>query len=156
MVLDSLLFMTAKTYQPGQFQAPLGDVRKRILVVDDEPAILFAYRRLLEKEGISVDVCETLAEASRYIDTHSYDAVVADLRLEGVDNTDGLEILKIMRERQQEAKVVLVTGYGGREIERTVLSLGAARYFEKPVTPATIVEAVKMLCVLGDESGLEH
>jgi ActR/RegA family two-component response regulator len=114
----------------------------RVLVVDDEPAILFAYRKLIEKDGISVDISATLEDAIRQIRIHPYLAVIADMRLAGTDNEDGLEILRFIRKVRPETKTIFATGYGDIEIEKTALALGASHYFKKPVSPSDILKAL--------------
>lgn len=117
----------------------------RILIVDDEVATLFAYKKLIEREGIGVDVCESLEEAIEQIRSRPYDAVIADVRLAGTDNADGLEILRAVRQERRDAKVIIVTGYGNREVEQRALAMGAAHYFEKPVLPSAILEVLNAL-----------
>jgi len=115
----------------------------RVLILDDEPAILFAYRKIIEGEGMHVDSSTTLAEAIAHLQTHRYLAVVADVRLSGSENQDGLEFLRIVRQAQPATKVILATGYGSADVENRAVSLGAEHYFIKPVQPTSIVEALK-------------
>ncbi len=117
--------------------------QKKILIVDDEVAILFAYRKLIEREGFGVDVCENIETALSNIRLNTYCAVIADMRLAGSDNTDGLKLLNIIKAHQPDAKVIMVTGYGNHEIEQQAYSLGAAHFFEKPVRPSVILDALK-------------
>jgi DNA-binding NtrC family response regulator len=117
--------------------------RHRILIIDDEPAILFAYRKLIEKEGMCVDISTCLDGALKQIKKHHYLAVVADVRLAGSDNEDGLVFLKILRIKQPTTKMILATGYGSSEIEKSARSLGVSHYFEKPVQPAEIMGALR-------------
>lgn len=115
----------------------------RILVVDDEPAILFAYRKLIEKDGVIVDISSSLEEAINLIGLHPYLAVIADLRLAGSDNGDGLEILRFIQQERPGTKSILATGYGDGEIEKTARALGASYCFKKPVQPADILAALR-------------
>jgi len=115
----------------------------RILVVDDEPAILFAYRKLIEKDGMTVDISATLEDAIRNIRAHRYLAVIADMRLAGTDNGDGLEILRVIRKERPGTKTILATGYGDSEIEKMARALGVSYYFKKPVAPSDILEALR-------------
>lgn len=121
------------------------DVSQRILVVDDEPALLFAYRKLIEREGIVVDSSTNLQGAMKHVKAHHYLAVITDLRLEGTENTDGLIIIHAIRENQPDAKVIMVTGYGNTEIEQMAFASGVTHYFEKPVRPSLILDALKPL-----------
>lgn len=114
----------------------------RILVVDDEPAVLFAYRKLIERDGMTVDISANLEDAIRHIMARRYLAVIVDMRLGGTDNQDGLEILRIIRKEQPSSKTILATGYGDSEIEKSARALGVAYYFKKPVPPAEILKAL--------------
>lgn len=114
----------------------------RILVIDDEPAVLFAYRKLIEKDGMIVDICENMEEALQYIRSQHYLAVIADMRLAGTDNGDGLEILRCVRRDYPDTKTILATGYGDSETEKTARELGVSYYFKKPVQPADILAAL--------------
>ena len=123
---------------------------RRILIVDDEEAILFAYRELFEEEGMEVDACKTLVEVLALLRTQDYCAVISDIRLAGSDNTDGLTILECVRGLQPAAKVIIVTGYGTREIEHSVHAMGAACYFEKPVKPLVILDTMRAIVLSAD------
>ncbi|MDA8414691.1 MAG: response regulator [Desulfobacteraceae bacterium] len=120
---------------------PLGD--HRILVVDDEPAILFAYRKLIEKDGMSVDISATFEDTIRLIRARRYLAVIADLRLAGTDNGDGLEIIRFIQQEYPETNTILATGYSDGKIEKKALELGASYCFKKPVPPSDILGALR-------------
>lgn len=126
---------------------------QRILIVDDEPAILFAYRRLIEREGMIVDISASLQEAVNLLLLRPYLAVIADMRLAGSDNADGLEILRLIRQERLATKVILATGYGSQAVEQEALALGASHYFQKPVLPATILSALKEMHALAVMTG---
>jgi DNA-binding NtrC family response regulator len=115
----------------------------RILVVDDEPAILFAYRKLIEKDGLVVDISSSLEDAIRLLGIHRYLAVIADLRLAGTDNGDGLEILRFIQQERPGTKSIMATGFGDSEIEKTARALGVSYYFKKPVQPSDILNALR-------------
>ena len=142
-VVDNTASMTPslRHKQPAAKTSP----SRRVLIVDDEAAILFAYKRLIEREGIGVDSCASFEEALSLIQARSYRAIIADLRLTGTGNEDGLEVLHAARDMQPEAGVIMVTGYGSPETRNAALSLGAAHYFEKPVLPRVILAALMEL-----------
>lgn len=117
----------------------------RILVVDDEPAVLFAYRKLMEHEGLGVDVSTSLQGALEHVRARPYLAVITDLRLAGTDNLDGLEVLRFTRQERPETGLICATGHGSCDLERRVRELGASHYLEKPVHPTTILELLKGL-----------
>jgi DNA-binding NtrC family response regulator len=115
----------------------------RILVVDDEPAVLFAYCKLIEKDGMNVDISENLEDAIKQIRAHRYLAVIADMRLAGTDNGDGLEVLRVIQKERPDTKTILATGYGDSEIEKMARALGVSYYFKKPVSPSDILCALR-------------
>lgn len=117
--------------------------RPRILILDDEPAIQFAYRRIIESEGMQVDSSSTLSDAINRITERPYLAVIADVRLSGSDNQDGLEFLRYVRSSHPTTRMILATGYGNHDIRNKAHALGADHYFVKPVPPDSIISALK-------------
>lgn len=137
MVFDSVKSMTrAPCHNCGVAGCRLHD---RVLIVDDEPGILFAYRKLLEQEGISVDSCDCLCEALDYLARHRYLAVVTDMRLNGSDPADGLSLLRAVRDRQPDAQLIVASGTSDEHVRTTAAGLGVAHYLEKPINPTRIV-----------------
>ena len=100
----------------------------RILVVDDEPAILRMVRSNLTHQGFRVDTAETGAEALAAYDRLHPDLVLLDL---GLPDVDGEEIIGSIRARSSTPIIVL----SARETERAkvaALDLGADDYLTKP------------------------
>jgi len=128
----------------------------RVLIVDDEPAICFAYRKLLEIERFGCDICESIEVATALLKTNNYFAVISDVRFAGSDNEDGVHLLSIVRKEQPQAKMILVTGYGNDEIKKTAYELGASHYFEKPVQPSLILNLLRALHLVADEQEEEE
>lgn len=117
----------------------------RILIIDDDPAILFAYAKLFEREGLCVDSCDCLLEAIKHIQSHSYFAVVTDMRLVGTENTDGLDVIRALLTDRSDSHFILATGSDNSDIEHTACQMGASHYFQKPVEPSLIMAAIKSL-----------
>lgn len=131
--------------QPIEANPEQTDPPRRILIVDDEPAILFAYCKMMQREGLIVDRCECLDHALHCIKNSPYLAVIADMRLAGTDNLDGLQVVKCIRELQPETRVILATGHGSRELEQAARGMGVSHYFEKPVQPVDLLAALRDL-----------
>jgi DNA-binding NtrC family response regulator len=123
----------------------------RVLIVDDEPAICFAYGRLLENERFGFDICENVRDALNLLRSREYFAVISDVRFAGSDNADGVYLVSEIRSVQPKAKVILVTGYGSEELKRTAEALGTYDYLEKPVDPSLIVSILRGLHLIADE-----
>lgn len=120
---------------------------KKILVVDDESAFLLAIKRVLASPEREVDTVDCIEEAERCLKEKKYDVVVTDLRLTGVLGEEGLEIIRYVREHNPETHCILVTGYGSPEIREKAKEQGADYYFEKPVSPGSLQEALVNLGV---------
>lgn len=105
----------------------------RILFVDDEPTIRLAISAYLAPPDYEVDVAGDLASATELLRTREYAAVITDLRLSGGGPTEGLEVIRVARQRFPDAKAVLLTGYGSPAVEEEARTLGIDRYLEKPV-----------------------
>ena len=117
----------------------------RILLVDDEEPILLSFTKLLTRASYEVDTADRIEDAEALLKTRPYRVVITDLRLTGVLGQEGLEILQYVREMNPETAVILVTGHGNPEIMNRAYQLGAACYFEKPVEPRQLIEAVGAL-----------
>jgi two-component system nitrogen regulation response regulator GlnG len=101
-----------------------------ILIVDDEPAICWAFREALTEDGHSVEVAASAEEALRLADKGCRpDAVVMDVRLPGMD---GLKALEKLRERIGERPVIVITAFGNLETAVRAMETGAFDYLVKP------------------------
>ena len=101
----------------------------RILVVDDEPSICWAFREFLTEDGHRVETASTVAEALRSAEDIRPDVVVLDVRLPDVD---GLSALPSIRERAGGAPVVVMTAFGDLETAVRAVEAGAFDYLVKP------------------------
>jgi DNA-binding NtrC family response regulator len=122
--------------------------QKRILVVDDEDAILLAFKRLLQHYGLDVDTCDNLSSAVDHINRWKYDAVIADLRLSGTLAQEGFEIIALVKKKSQLTKVALITAYGTVGLKEKAHDAGADFYFEKPVSVKDLNEVLGSIGVL--------
>ncbi len=82
---------------------------KRILVIDDEENIRFLYREELAEEGYEVEVADSAEEAMKQIEAQRPDLITLDIRMPGID---GIEFLRMLREKHRDLPVVIVTAYG--------------------------------------------
>jgi DNA-binding NtrC family response regulator len=112
---------------------------QRILFVEDEDAIVFSYRKLLQGAHVEVDDCPTLDEAISLIRDNDYNAIITDFRLSHSEGNEGMEILRYAKVHSPETPVILLTGSGGNDLKEKALALGARGYFNKPVQVSTII-----------------
>ncbi len=100
----------------------------RVLVVDDEPAILRALRTLLTRHGFQVELAETGRQALESYSYHRPDIILLDL---GLPDIDGLEIVRDIRGRA-DTPIVILSVKGAERDKVTALNLGADDYLTKP------------------------
>ncbi|HUP20068.1 MAG TPA: sigma-54 dependent transcriptional regulator [Gemmatimonadota bacterium] len=101
----------------------------RILVVDDEPAVRFSLREILEHAGHAVREAEDGDSALAALEAAAAELVITDLRMPGID---GLGLLERVRARWPDTLVVLVTAQGDERTAVRALKLGAWNYLPKP------------------------
>jgi DNA-binding NtrC family response regulator len=104
-------------------------VSGRILVVDDERALLIALRGLLSKEGYQVETADSGEEALRRIETGSFHLVVTDLSMDGVS---GMQVLERARAVDPDLAVIMITAHGSEKAAVQAMKLGASDYIPKP------------------------
>jgi DNA-binding NtrC family response regulator len=120
-------------------------VSKRILIVDDEEAIVFAMQRYFRGRGFEVDCARELEEAEALLACAEYALVIADLRLTGVHGAEGLEILSFIRERCPRTRAILLTAYGSSDLEREARDRGVSLMLRKPQPLPDLAQAVLTL-----------
>ncbi|MCU0861508.1 MAG: PAS domain S-box protein, partial [Methanomassiliicoccales archaeon] len=100
-----------------------------VLCVDDEPGFLELTRAFLELQGdIIVYGSPSALQAIDMLKTHSYDAVVSDYQMPGMD---GLKFLAHVRNRHDDLPFILFTGKGREEVVIQALNSGADFYLQK-------------------------
>ncbi len=104
----------------------------RILIVDDEKIIRDSFRRVLLKEGYSVEEVESGRLALERAAEEPPDIVLLDLKMPGLD---GMETLRQMKEKAPEVVGIMITGYPTIESAVKAVKLGAYDYLSKPCSP---------------------
>src|SRR5512134_831972 len=102
-----------------------------ILIVDDEPGVRSALGGVLRDEGYEVDAVESGESCLERLTRQTYDVVVLDIWLPGMD---GLATLSRMRERQIDSQVVIISGHGNVESAVRAIKMGAFDFVEKPLS----------------------
>jgi two-component system catabolic regulation response regulator CreB len=110
----------------------------RILVVEDEPAIAESVAYALRRDGFSVTVAQTLAEAeTRHADA---DLVILDLML---PDGSGFEWIGSLRAERRDKPVIVLSSRDGEADRVAALETGADDYVTKPFSPREIVARVR-------------
>ena len=111
-----------------------------ILVVDDEPGVRSSISGVLSDEGFDVDTADTGEECLEKANGASYDVIVLDIWLPGLD---GLTTLQRLRERQIDSQVVIISGHGNIESAVRAIKMGAFDFIEKPLSLEKTVLVVR-------------
>lgn len=114
----------------------------RVLVVDDEPAIRKTLAAVLEDEGFETGSVESGEACLERLREHSYDVVLLDVWLPGID---GMETLSRIQEMPQADRptVIMISGHGNIETAVRATKLGAFDFIEKPLTIQKVTVVVK-------------
>jgi CheY-like chemotaxis protein/anti-sigma regulatory factor (Ser/Thr protein kinase) len=112
----------------------------RILIVDDDRALNNVLVDMLKAAGYSTEGVLDGAAALKHIDKHRFDLVLLDL---GLPKVTGLDVLKRLRERQPETKVIVMTADDTPQTVLNVVSGQAYQYIAKPTPPKIVVETVE-------------
>jgi DNA-binding response OmpR family regulator len=116
---------------------------KRILLVDDESAVLFAYKKVLQRNQVIVDTAGSMEETLGLLERNNYNAAILDLRLGGESCEEGFELISAIKNKHQQTTIIMITAYGNQEIKDRAYKLGANYYFEKPVSTNIIQTTLK-------------
>lgn len=114
----------------------------RVLVIDDEEAVLAAVRRRLERAGYVVDTAGTAAEGMELIHQAEplYDVVVTDMSMD--DSEAGLQVLHAAFTRDLFAEVIIMTAYGNVANAVECMRRGAFDYIEKNAPGVDVYEVI--------------
>jgi len=114
---------------------------KSVLVVDDNPGMLRAMSKVLAGEGMQVTgVSDPVAVVKKLADSEKrFDVVITDLRMPMFSGRGVLALASAL----PELPVIIITAFGGPDVETQALRLGAFAFLEKPVAAAQLIEVVK-------------
>lgn len=109
---------------------------QHVLLVDDEEAILYVFRKYLERAGFAVATAGGAAEAIAIFDSQPIDALVTDQRMPGMP---GDALVRHLRAARPDLPAIIVTAYAAE----CSPSLHDVPVLNKPVPPADLVTAVE-------------
>src|SRR5204863_8012392 len=105
--------------------------RPRSRIVDDEPGIRQSLKGVLEDEGFATETVSTGEDCLKKFDQNSYDLVLLDIWLPGID---GLETLRKLREKSPHTHVIMISGHATIATAVSATKLGAFDFIEKPLS----------------------
>ena len=129
----------ARRYSLKRIMDELQD--KSVLIVDDDPGMLRAMTKVLASEGMQVTgVSDPVVVVKKLADSKKrFDLVITDLRMPMFSGRGVLALASAL----PELPVIIITAFGGPDVESQALRLGAFAFLEKPIAAAQLIEAVK-------------
>ena len=110
-----------------------------LLVIDDEPAILHAFRRGFQQSDVTVLTAASAAEGLAVVTQHNPDVVILDLAL---PDLSGLDVFRRIHQCNPKIPVIFITGHGTTDTAIEAMKLGAFDYLLKPLELAPLRDLV--------------
>jgi response regulator RpfG family c-di-GMP phosphodiesterase len=126
----------------------LGDVPRRVLIVDDDPGLRTLLRMTLESADLEVDEAPDAGAAEDRIAVRPPHVIVLDIRMPGLD---GLSFCRGLKRTPETAPIgiVLLTGDDAPETAEAAWAAGADAFLRKPFSPLELLDAVERLAGAG-------
>jgi len=125
--------------------------RSTILVVDDQPGMLWILTKILEGKGYTVSTAGTAAEALAVARIGNSAAAIVDYRL---PDQNGLQLFEELRKKGLTLPAILITSYGSVDLREEALALGFAAYFDKPLQlPAVLATLADIISARSSAQG---
>ena len=110
-----------------------------LLIVDDDEPFLRRLARAMEKRGFDVETADSVASGRAIATVRPPAYAVVDLRLE---DGNGLDVVELIRERREDARIVVLTGYGAIATAVAAVKIGATDYLSKPADANDVTDAL--------------
>src|SRR3989441_1727083 len=123
----------------------------RVLIVDDDPALLQALPEALRlrMSGVTVDTADSATAALDRIAARDYDAIVTDIKMPGMD---GFALLAEIRTRRPDTPTLMITGHGEHALAVGALRGGACDFIQKPIDRDYFVTSLRRAIEVGELS----
>ena len=112
---------------------------KTLLLLDDDNALRTRLGRALESRGFEVTTAASVAEAREALRASVPAFAVLDMRLE---DGNGLKVVEAIRDRREDSRIVMLTGYGAIATAVAAVKAGAVDYLQKPADADDVVKAL--------------
>ncbi len=127
--------------------------RESILVIDDDPKLLFTMTLLLKHSGYSVAAVTNARDAIRCLNSYKFSLIFLDLNLHDIS---GLCLLSQIRSIEPAVPVVILTGDDSVDSTIAALKAGAAGYLLKPLDPEQILDCIEKVIEINSDSSFRR
>jgi DNA-binding NtrC family response regulator len=121
-----------------------------VLVIDDEPVVREAVRRVLERDGLSVAGAEDGASGLAHPAARSCRLVLCDLML---PDLSGMEVLRALHHKRPDLPVVMITGFAAPDHGLRARDAGAIDFLAKPFEAGELLDVVRRALLVGAAAG---
>jgi len=118
-------------------------MKRRLLLVDDEPAILLTLQAILEMNGFEVDIAGGAAEAAQKLQSQTYHMVITDMKME--TEKAGFEVIRVARQQAYDPATAILTAFPtlGSDWENR----GAQQLLVKPVGTEELLRQIEVMLI---------
>lgn len=113
---------------------------EKVLIVDDEKDFLEIIAERLGMRGMDVSTANSADDALRLVEEEPYDVVIMDFMMPAVD---GFKALKLLKQKQPEIQIILLTGNVPEQKRIEAKRLGALDVIEKPPDLKALIQKIK-------------
>ncbi|MBI1975887.1 MAG: response regulator [Candidatus Omnitrophica bacterium] len=103
-----------------------------LFVIDDDPVIRSALRKLLVHQGFKVKLAKDAAEALEVASQERFDLIISDIRMPGKDGIETIREIRSMMGINHKSPVVFMTGYSDEQAQKRAMELKYVDYLLKP------------------------
>jgi len=128
----------------------MNTIRKKVLLLDDEPIVCERLKPALEKLGFYVESYQDGQKVVDRVMEESFDVLVTDLKMQ---KPDGLEVMEFVRRHSPATKVIVITGFATVDTAVETLKGGAVDFIAKPFKIRTLCELIVRLTSEGAPAG---
>jgi DNA-binding response OmpR family regulator len=118
-------------------------MKRRILLVDDDVAVLLTLKAVLEMHGFDVQTAQSVADATAKLEDGAYQMVITDMRME--TETAGLQVVRIARDQPYQPATAILTAYPPDNADWR--DQGAGSLLVKPVGTKDLVRQIEALLI---------
>ena len=126
---------------------------QRILIIDDDPAVLLTLAASIERlnPAYEVDTCESGTEALAYLENHRYILLLTDYSMPGMS---GIDLARTVREQWPDTRIIMMTAYGSDALRAQAADLHLDAFVDKPFTVKQIREIISR--IMASSAGAPH
>ncbi len=113
---------------------------EKILIVDDDPNILFLFAEILKMEGYDVVTASTGTKALQLVVKDDFNLMILDIKMPGIH---GLEILRRIRESGNNTPIIICSAFEGMKDDFIIKSYNISDFLAKPIDLKSLSDSVK-------------